>query len=73
MSLYWTLGLVAFVIFFAIGETYALKRNKLTLSRYVWNASKAWPLLPFLLGALVGGLAVHFFWHWCPDLGSLNG
>lgn len=73
MNLYWTLGLVAFVIFFAIGETYALKRNKTTLSRYVVNASKAWPLLPFLLGMLVGGLGVHFFWPWCPDLGIGSG
>lgn len=73
MSLYWTVLIVAFVILFAIGETYALNRNKTTLSRYVVNACKAWPLLPFLLGMLVGGLAVHFWWPWCPDLGIGTG
>lgn len=73
MSLYWTALIVAFLIAFAAGETYALKNNKVTLSRYVVNASKAWPLLPFALGLIVGALGVHFFWPWCPDLGIGNG
>lgn len=73
MTYYWTAVIVLPLIAFAIGETYAFKNNQLTLSRYVVNASRAWPLLPFVLGLILGGLGVHFFWPWCPDLGIGNG
>jgi hypothetical protein len=68
MSLVWLAWLIAIAASFAVFEGYALRNNKLTLSRFTWNASKAWPLLPFVMGLVVGGLATHFFWHWCPEL-----
>lgn len=78
MNLYWllvTVGCLAlFITLFIIGETIAFKQNKLTLSRWVYNIQKAWPpfgfFLGFFCGALIFGLAVHFFWQWCPDIGA---
>lgn len=77
MDLYWlavTVGcLLLFAVLFAIGERYAIKRGKKTLSRWVYDINQAWPLFGFALGLfaglLIGGLSVHFFWHWCPELG----
>jgi uncharacterized membrane protein len=34
-----------------------------TLSQTVWHASEVFPLLPWLGGVLMGGLAVHFWWR----------
>jgi hypothetical protein len=63
MMLYWTIWLVVVVIGgFGVGETYALMTNRMTFSRYVWSISKAFPLFPFIVGAVIGGLAVHFWW-----------
>ena len=47
-------------------EGYALATGKRTLSRMMYDASKAWPLLPYVWGVVTGGLAVHFWWNWCP-------
>lgn len=69
----WTAWLLAIIVSFAALEGYALARGKLTLSRYTWRASLAWGPLPFVLGLIVGGLSVHFWWHWCPEFGSTNG
>lgn len=70
MEWVWIGWLLAIVISFAVFEGYALRKNKTTLSRFTWNASKAWPPLPWVIGNVTGGLAVHFWWHWCPDLGT---
>jgi len=67
----WTGWLGFFIASFAVFETWALRTGRTTLSRYTWNASQAWPPLPFVLGLIAGGLAVHFWWHWCPP-GSLS-
>lgn len=72
MAVIWTVWILAFVTSFAFLEGYALMHHTLTLSRYVWDASENWPPLIFLLGLVVGGLAVHFWWHWAPP-GSLGG
>lgn len=64
----WTLWLLAIIGSFALLEGYALWRGQLTLSRYTWAISKAWPPLIFVLGLICGGLAVHFWWSWCPEL-----
>lgn len=69
----WTLWLLAIVASFAVLEGYALKRGQLSLSRYTWTISKAWPMMIFILGFLAGGFAVHVFWNWCPDLGQIDG
>ena len=78
MRIYWSVWLVANAVLFAILEGWALSRHDpeagLTLSRYVYDAAKAWPLLVFILGQLTGGLAVHFFWRWNPeDAGDRRG
>lgn len=63
MTLYWTIYIVVIVLGgFAVGETYALMTNRMTLSRFVWTLSKAFPLLPFIVGFVIGVLAAHFWW-----------
>lgn len=60
MSWFWTLWLVGLLLIFAVGETYALRRGKLTLSRFVWQASEGpqgWPPLLVVYGIVLGGLA----------------
>jgi len=62
------------VVTYLAYEAYALKTGRtITISRWVYNASNGWPLLPFILGLVVGGLAVHFLWHWCPASGVGKG
>lgn len=74
MRIGWTVLLAFNVAVFAVLEGYALSRADpdagLTLSRYVYEAARAWPLLVFVLGQITGGLAVHFFWHWNPEDGN---
>lgn len=63
MDLYWTLWLfVLLPLSFAGAEFYAIRKNKRTLSAYVWNLSKKWPPFPFFAGFLTGFLACHFWW-----------
>lgn len=66
MSWVWLAWILVTAIAFACFEGYALATDRTTLSRFTWNASQAWPPLPFICGLVVGGLAVHFWWHWCP-------
>ena len=71
MRIGWTALLLFNIAVFAIMEGYAVTRTDpemgLTLSRYIYDAARAWPLLVFVLGQLTGGLAVHFWWHWDPE------
>jgi hypothetical protein len=62
VTAYWTIWLLLIAIGFVIGEAYALKHDRQTFSRYVWNISKAFPPLPFFVGVGVGFLAAHFWW-----------
>lgn len=62
MNIYWTVWLVAIALTFAAGETYALMTGHKTLSRWVWDISKAWPPFPWVVGVLMGFLACHFWW-----------
>ncbi len=71
MNIIWTFWILFLIASFAAFESYALVHDKTTLSRFTWNASQAWPPLPFVAGLIAGGLAVHFWWHWCPP-GSLS-
>lgn len=54
------------VAFLLAYEAFALKRGKKTLSRMMSDWEQAWPFFDVLVGMVVGGLLVHFFWHWCP-------
>ena len=62
----WFGWLMLFVVSFAIIEGIAIARGKTTLSRFTVVTTTAFPPLIFILGAIAGGLAVHFWWHWCP-------
>lgn len=66
MNWVWTSWLIALIVSFGCFEGYALAKGKTTLSRYTWNIFKVWPPIAVVFGMLFGGLAVHFFWHWCP-------
>jgi len=54
------------VVFLVAYEVWALATGRRTLSRMIYDANTAWPLLSTLVGLVVGGLLVHFFWHYCP-------
>lgn len=71
MTVWWAwLGFL--IASFAVGETYALQTGKIpSLSMFTWRVFQKWPLIAVVFGMLFGGLAVHFFWHWCPP-GSIS-
>jgi hypothetical protein len=62
MNLYWSTVLLALAVAMIAGEAFALRTGRTTFSRYVWNASRAWPPLPLVVGAALGFLAAHFWW-----------
>ena len=72
MDLPWIVGVVAAVLYFALFEARAFRHpeRQNTLSRWIYDMGARWPLSIFLMGMLCGGLAVHFFWHWCPAVGQ---
>jgi hypothetical protein len=51
---------LAFVLFLAIYEAWAIIRGHPTITDQVRDANKGFVLLPFLSGLIIGGLAVHF-------------
>lgn len=51
---------------FAVFETIAIKTGRKTLSMWTWELFQKFPLVAVVFGMIFGGLAVHFFWHWCP-------
>jgi hypothetical protein len=70
----WPAWLISFVLVFAFFETVALAKNGLTLSMFTWHVSEAWPPIIWVCGVIVGGLTVHFWWHWAPpSSGQLGG
>jgi hypothetical protein len=62
MGTVWTLWLGAILVSFACFEGWALRTNRMTLSRWTWTVSKAFPPFPFFAGLVVGFLAAHFWW-----------
>ena len=48
-------------------EIYAFMRDKETLSAFVYRVSHDYLIVPFGVGLVVGGLAVHFWLPWCPS------
>ena len=62
MELFWSFWVITIAVSFGIFEWWALHTGRATLSRTVWEFSRAWPPLPFFAGLLAGFLAAHFWW-----------
>lgn len=63
----WAIWLAAALIAFACIEGFAIITRRIpTLSRTIVRLCVRYPLIAFVLGAVVGGLAAHFF-AWTPD------
>ena len=62
MEVSWAVWVVGITVTFGIAEWWAIHTNRATLSRTVWDFSRAWPPLPFVAGFLAGFLACHFWW-----------
>jgi len=58
LTFVWLAGTFFFLIAYDI---YAVMKGKSTVSWIVFDTSRKWPIVPFLFGFLVGGLAGHFF------------
>lgn len=72
--IFWTIWFLGVAATFAIGETWAIRTKRPTLSRYMAMLATEWPLLMVVYGMLFGGLAVHFFWRWnVPGLPTFGG
>ena len=62
---YWPLALTFIALgLFAVPEYLAIRGKGPTFSEFMWTTAQRWPLWTFLWGMLIGGLAVHFLWHW---------
>lgn len=65
--LYWPFALLFIaLVLFAIPEAIAFRTGGPTFSLFMWTMAVKFPLWVFLWGMLVGGLSVHFLWHWNP-------
>ena len=65
--IYWPAALLfTALVLFAVPEYIALSHGGPTFSLFMWTMAERFPLWTFLWGMLVGGLAVHFLWHWNP-------
>ena len=58
----WAFWIFLIAASFAGLEGWALAHDQTTLSRFVWEASEAFPPLPFIAGLLAGFLCCHFWW-----------
>ena len=75
ITIWLAIGLAAFAYF----EAKALRPNAPpdhpTLSFFVYTVASKFPLsillAGLLIGLFIGGLGVHFLWHWCPP-GSVS-
>jgi hypothetical protein len=68
MDLPWVIGAACMLVFFTFFESYAFNHPTRvnSLSRSMFNLGSKFPLSIMFFGMLVGGLGVHFYWHWCP-------
>ena len=56
---------LALVYEFTALSAWGRGRGWRTLSAMMRDAFKAWPFFGVLMGFVVGGLLVHFFWPYC--------
>lgn len=71
-DLMWLVGVLVAVIYFTLVEGFALKHPERanTLSYCIAYIGNRLPLSIWICGVFVGGLTVHFFWHYCPQFGG---
>jgi hypothetical protein len=72
MTWMWAIWFSVTIGLFGVFEIYALRHRdrQWTLSRtMVWIGKKC-PLTIALVGALFGGLLIHFYAPWCPVFGG---
>ena len=64
----WLSGLFGAIAFFAAIEGLAFKHpdRQATLSWTLAILGERFPLSIWICGVFTGGLAVHFWWHYCP-------
>lgn len=62
----WLVIILVGIVLILTVELWAYWSNRTTLSLFVWRVSHDFPLLPFITGLIVGALAAHFWWSWCP-------
>ena len=75
ITIWITIGWIAFAIFERLGIKHNNTAGYITLSFFVYTITQKMPVLIFAIGLCVGlfwgGLAVHFWAHWCPP-GSVS-
>jgi hypothetical protein len=64
----WTGVLAGMIALVAVPEVYAIMTGGKTLSQFTAEVCTAWPPMIWILGVMAGGLAVHFWWRWTPEV-----
>jgi hypothetical protein len=70
----WLIGLAGAIAFFVAVEGLAFKHPERvnTLSFCLAWLGEKFPLSIWICGVLAGGLATHFWWHFCPFGGGVG-
>lgn len=75
LFLYSAAGWVLFAFFERYGMNHPKNKDAITLSMFCYTVGSKFPLSILasgvIIGSFLGGLGVHFFWHWCPP-GSVS-
>lgn len=75
IALWLALGWAAFAWFEGRALRHDARKDQITLSMFMFTIGSKFPLsilmLGLLIGLFIGGLGVHFYWHWCPE-GSVS-
>ena len=67
----WTIWLLAVVASFFIFEVWAVTSGGTTLSRYIWEASQAWPIIPIVFVIAIVAIIIHL-WGSSPPPGPVG-
>lgn len=72
MNTPWIIGALGAIGFFAFFEAMAFRHPERvnTLSRFIADIGAKFPFSIWICGGFAWGLAVHFFWHYCPAIGA---
>jgi hypothetical protein len=72
LNIIWAIGGAVAIVFFSVVEWFAIDHptSQWTLSHGIAWLGVHFPLSIWIFGVFTGGLAVHFFWHYCPPSGG---